>query len=215
MGKTITQLIKGVALQVNGSTAVPVEDSDEYNTFLESLDQAQSDVASADYDWQGLRYTYRTSVPASGTSLALPDSFVKPMGFPVIEGKEYPEIGAEETGKFLASDKYVTFNLAEKYMAIHPALASASSVNVPYLARPSSLATASQTSFVPSDNYLIQRASYYVLLGRENPRYVEYLNESDKLLAQMIGQEVNTFVQKDSSIKNELRDVHKFRLGVD
>lgn len=215
MGKlTVSQLMSGIAMHVNGNTTQPATDSEEYNLFIEALNQAQNDVASVDYDWKGLRQVYKTTVSTSGTSVALPSDFVKPMGFPTVNGKEYIEIGEEETGKFLSSDKYVTFNLANKYMTINPALVTVSSVNIPYLSYPSTLATVSQVSFVPSDQYLIKKASGYILLSRENPKYTEYFQEAEVLLSQMIGKEVHDFIQKNTTVKNIIRDRSDFKMGV-
>jgi hypothetical protein len=213
--KTVSGLMQDIAHHVNGVTTAPTAGTDEYNQFLNALNQSQDDVAAVDYDWEGLRYVHRTTLGVSGTSVSLPTNFVKPMGFLKVEDKEYPQIGAEETGKFLSDDDYVVYNYAEKYCTINPAAASVSRVDIPYLAHPSTLATLTQTSFVPSDQFLTKRSAYYILLTRENPRYEEYKRESDLLLAQMIGKEVHDFVQRDSSIKNDLRDVQKFELGVD
>jgi hypothetical protein len=203
-----------IAVNVNGNTTVPSVSSDEWNLFLNALEQSQKTMADTDYDWEGLRYVHKTTCGQSGTSVSLPANFVKPMGYARIEGDEFPEVPYHRQKLYASSDDYVTYYPSDKYMEIHPALTSVSAVDIPCLIQPSTLATATDRSFAP-DSYLVPKASSIILLSRGDGKYAEYRDEADQALARAIGKEVNTFVQRGNTIPNVQRDKYDFTVGVD
>ncbi|MDD3487662.1 MAG: hypothetical protein PHF35_04810, partial [Candidatus Moranbacteria bacterium] len=135
----LSELMQRMGIHLNGEKSAPDSGTDEYELWREALNESQDDWADVDYDWETLRGTALTSLPVSGTSVGLPEGFVKLGGFPKIIGKEYEEVYAEKTGLKESSDQYVSVNYAQKYMTINPALATAGLVEVPYFSRPTSM----------------------------------------------------------------------------
>ena len=202
----------GMAVHLNGDIEVPA--GDEYDLWLEALNQAQDDWFELDYNWEGLRKTQQTTLLQSGTSVGLPSDFVKLDGFPKLDGKEFVEISIEDTGLYDTGDAYVTIDLADKYMSVSPAAATTITAAVRYWSRPTSLATTSATSKCPSDQYLIINATSKILFSRDSVKYSTFKDEAEALLARMLSKEVTKGIQKDTSIKNYAAK-RGFRLGVD
>lgn len=215
MSSSVSTLLSNMAVHINGEIDAPTTGDDEYNLWLNSLNQAQDDWYETDYNWETLRSISHTTMGVSGTSLSLPADFTKLDGFPKVGGEEYQEIRVEEQGRFLSTDKYVIVDLANKILGVNPALASTVSVDIRYWSRPTAMATTSATSPCPSDNYLVYNAASKILFQQENPKYKELSNRADILLSQMIGKETNKSDQMDTSIKNTLVTKHDFVLGVD
>jgi len=202
----------GMALHLNGDIEVP--SGDEYSLWLEALNQTQNDWYELDYNWEGLRKTQRTTLLQSGTSIGLPSDFVKLDGFPKFDGNERAEIRIEDEGLYSSTDAYVTVDLAEKYLSVHPAAATTITADVRYWSMPASLTTGTDISKCPSDQYLTIGATSKVLFARDSVKYSKFSDEAEALLARMLSKEVTKGVQMDTSIRNYAAK-RGFRLGVD
>lgn len=212
---TVSEMMSSIAMNVNGNTDVPATGTDDYNLWLQALNDSQRDWEQTDYNWETLYSLYRTTLSLSGSTLPLPTDFRKLAGYPEFFGNQYEEIKMQQTGYFGDSQRYVTIDYASKILEVHPALSSPSDVKIPYYKVPSDLATPTATSPCPSDQYLIYNSSGKVLLSRDNPKYADYLAQADTLLQQMIGKEVVKGEQYDNTTKNDIQTRHGFVLGVD
>lgn len=212
---TVQSIMSAMALHLNGDTTVPTEGTNEYNKWLAAINESQRDWASVDYDWESLYLVAYTSLSQSGTSLSLPTNFVKLAGFPKFAGTEYPEQRKQETGRFDTSDKYVTVDYGRKILTVNPPQTSNVTAEIPFYSEPSNLTSLTQSSLCPNDNYLVNRSVGKILLSRENPKFQAFVDESEKLLARMIGKEVVRSDQFDNSVKNDIHTKYGFVLGVD
>lgn len=204
-----------MSLHLKGIIDIPETASDEYNLWLQALNDAQNDWAGVDYDWEGLYKVQNTTLSQSGTTLSLPYDFVKLAGFPMFNTTEYPEQRKQETGTFDTTASYVTIDYANKVLAVNPPQASTVTARIPYYHQPTGLTSLSSVSLCPNDNYLLYNAVGKVLLTRENPKYSEYMQQAEVLLQQMIGKEVVRSDQYDNTSKNDLHTKHAFTLGID
>jgi len=213
--KTVTQLQQGMAVHLNGEIDAPQEGSDEWNLWLESLNQSQDDWYQVDYNWESTRKTYTATTSASQTSLALPTDFVKLDGYPQFAEKEYMEIRPEEEERYLSTDEYVITDYNDNHLKINPATTSTVSASIRYWCRPTALTSPANKSICPSDNYLIYNASSKILFQQENPKYKELQNQANMIIDQLMGKETNKSDQIDTSIKNIQQTKYSFTLGVD
>lgn len=202
-------------MHVNGNTDVPETGSDDYNLWLQAINDSQRDLENVDYDWENLYTVAETSLAASGTTLALPTNFRKLAGYPEFLGNEYQEIKKQQVGMFEDSQRYVVIDYGSRIMQVHPALSSPAVAKIPYYKIPADLSTPTDSSVFNLDPYLIYNSAGKVLLSRDNPKYTEMLNQAQVALQQAIGKEVVKAEQYDNTTKNDISAVHGFRLGVD
>lgn len=212
---TVSQMMSSIAMHINGNTEVPETGTDDYNLWLQAINDSQRDWEQTDYDWETLYSIYRTSLSASGTTLALPTNFRKLAGFPEFLGNQYEEINRKQEGYFTDTQRYVMVDYSSKILEVHPALSSAADAKIPYYKIPEDLSTPTATSLCPSDQYLIYNASGKILFSRSNPKYADFKSEADTLLQRMIGKEVTKSEQYDNTSKNDITSRHGFVLGVD
>lgn len=203
-----------IAANVNGDRTAPTVGDDEYNLFLAAIQSAENLWSETDYDWENLRFVYRTTLLASGTSLALPDGFRKLSGFVTVGGLRRIAIDPKDEPLQSETSEYVSVHISEKYLAVQPAGASTLAVDIPYHSRATSLATSSAIPFCPSDQYIVSKASSILLFGRSDPRYTELRDEADTLLQQMVGAEVVKLKGTQTAISSTFDDT-SFILGVD
>lgn len=199
---------------VNGDASAPTLDSDEYNLFSKALNSAERKWGAVDYNWEILRDIHRTTVPQSGTSVAIPDSLIKLSGYVDIGGNYYTEIRPQDVPSQSMDSQYVVLDRRNGYMTINPASATELSVTVPFHSKVTTLATSTAIPLCPSEEYLVKEASAYILFGRSDGRYVELRDDASELLQQMVGQEVSKLQQFDSTIKTGITN-KGFTLGAD
>ena len=211
--KTLTQLMTSMGVHINGEAAGPTTGDDEWLLWQESLNQAQDDWASTDYNWPQLRKTLNTTLLVSGTSIGLPSDFRKLDGYPTFEGTQFPEVRVEEAARFSETDAYVTVDYNTNYLSVNPARASTSAVAIRYWSRPTSLATTTSLSLCPSDNYLIYAGSAKVLFSRDDAKYADFEAKAETLMQQMVGSDVHEGEQMDTTIKSK-QQLRGFTLGV-
>lgn len=212
---TVQELMESIAFNVNGDTTVPESTSDEYQIFLQSINQTYREWSDLDNDWEVLRVTQQYSLAASGTTLSLPTNFVKLWGFPQVGTDTYEQIDPENEHMVSTSSKYCIVDKNSHVLKINPALSSPMSVTVSFRAIPSALTSLTQTNLCPSDQFIINGASSKILLNRENPKYTEFDNKANQALQQMIGIEASKHSQYDLSIKSEPYNRYGFVLGED
>lgn len=208
--KTLEQLLKGMAMHLNGDLSVP--SGDEYELWVESLNQSQDDWADMDFSWPQLKKTSNTTLLLSGTSVALPSDFVKLDGFVSVGGSEYGEIRPEEINLH-ESEQYVIPDMYDKSLFIYPASVSEQEVKIRYIGRPNELLELSDKSLCPSDNFLIFNSVSKILLQRDNQKFAEFQSKADDAMTKMINITVSKFDQYDSRIKNTMS--RTFTIGVD
>lgn len=201
---------------INGEAVAPDSGSDEEALWIEYLDNAQDDWVSA-HDWEVLRKTYDTILAQSGTSIALPDKFIKLDGYPKIDGKEYEEIRPEEESLY-KNENYVIVGGNEAdgyYLSIHPAPTSNVTVSIRYFSRPTALTTTTFISPCPNPNYLVANASAKVLKARGDSKFTLFEQEANLLLARMLESETVKLDQFDSSIPSYIEKRRPFIPGED
>lgn len=202
--------MRGMAMNLNGDVSIP--SGDEYDLWLESVNLSLDDWSGMDFDWPQLKKTSYTTLGLSGSSVAMPDDYVKLDGFPMVGGTEYSEIRPEEIN--LHSDgRYVIPVPSGGYMTVYPAAASVMTVSIPYVGKAVSFASPSDTSVCPSDNFLIYSATAKIFLQRDNPKYEEFKTAAAEEMIRMINREAVKLDQYNSTIKNKL--TRRFTLGID
>lgn len=211
--KTLVQILSSMAPHINGDVDAPTTGGDDYNLWVDAINQAQSDWSDLDYNWPQLRKVLNTTILVSGTSIGLPTDFRKLAGYPTFEGTQFPEVRVEEVARFEDSDAFVSVDYNGNYLAVHPARTSTEAVAIAYRSFPTSLATTTAISLCPSDNFLIYAATAKVLLGREDGRYVEFDTKAETAMQQMLGAAVHEGEQMDTRVKSK-QELRGFTLGV-
>lgn len=215
---TVTSILQSVGAKVDQDTALP--SGTELTVRVNYVQQSQQDWADA-YPWDILRKTHTVTVLLSMTSIGLPSNFERlltpPYDASLTAGNRYNQINVSDRFNKIATDKYsiVHGDSAEgKYLTINPGLPSGASLVFDYLSTPSSLATTSDTTICPSDRFLIERTTYYVLEARSDQRFPIVEARSNSLLEQLIEDE-NTPTGGENNRVPDWQRSTGFRIGRD
>lgn len=213
-----------MASELDQTASKTAGDSD-WNLRLNYLNRAQLDFSEA-YDWPVLikeLYT-QTSQITGNASITLPSDFRKLAGRPVvvddgITARSYDEIDITNKVNLLGTDYYIyiTGNPRANYSMVvnPPSLVSGASIYVPYYSTLASLASPADLSNCPDPEFLVQKALYYVLKGRDDPRFQEAGAKADLLLQRLLEREQVRSLAYDDRIKSRNETKLNFRMGRD
>lgn len=185
-----------IAYEVDQSSSAPSAGGTDWTIRLGLLNRALFDWAES-YDWSALKKVHNglVSTSSANASYALPSDFRKLDGFPIIvsdgrTGYDFPAVDPSRNNEYTETDKYVNVFPNGRVMYIHAStLASGASVQFTYYASPASLASGLDSIVMPDPTYIVQRALYYLYKGREDGRFPEAKQESDRILMRMIENE--------------------------
>ena len=217
---TLLQILQSVGVLLENKATAPDAGSDEWNAQVNLVNRAQSDWAET-LDWRALYKVYNViqASLASTASVGLPEDFRKPTGYLTIESWRYREDRPQEVVYNLDSDRYWSLvgNPADGYTAvINPAVASGTSISMPYIATPTSLVTTTSVSPIPDPNYLVWSTYARILDNNNDPRAVDAGVRADNILRRMVEAETTL---SESNSANRARTpeerTYRFRLGRD
>lgn len=213
---TKDQIFTRVAAAVNGEAIAPATTETDYDTWSEYLEEANQEWPLA-YDFRVNEKTFQTTGPVSGTSLQAPDNVIKLLGFPEVDGCQYPEIKSEDealhSGYFIRKGN----NQDGFYFRTSPLKGTGGTfvtASIRYLATPTAMATGSSISPISDPNFLVKRVTAKVLKQRGDSAFTLYDDDADTILARLIEQEVVQFTQFDSRTKDTFT-TNGFVIGVD
>jgi len=210
-----------IASEIDQSPTAPTQSGTDWNIRLNALNRSLFDWAEI-YDWSVLKKVYNGNISTStnNATIALPSDFRKLDGFPVIAGDKFTPVDPTKNSQYSSPDKIVNIlgndRATRVIVALGASLSSGASIQFTYWASPQSLASATNLTECPDPTYLVQRSLYYLYKGREDGRFPEAKEESDRILARMIESE-NTLGQAhaDNRIPNWNESRYAFRIGRD
>lgn len=221
----VQEMQEQLASILDNSSSAPTAGGTDWNIRLNLLNRAQLDWAEV-YDWRALLKTIntRTSVASSNATITLPSDFRKLASFPEItwDGSAtyiFPEVDQTTRLQYADTDPYVSIigNPRDNYtLILHPAsIVSGASIYYTYFSSPASLASAVDQTNCPDPSYLVEKAAYYFLRGREDTRYNEALARSEAILSRLVENENTRGEAFDDRVKTVLETKHSFRIGRD
>ena len=218
MTLTLEDILQRIGGYVDQDTSTPT--GTDLTTRTNYVNRAINEWASA-YQWRPLRKKFEATVLLSATSIGLPTNFKKLMSPAYDMSKstpdEYREIRGEEKYLKNSSDKYVVVRgdiAAGRYIEVNPPLASGASLVMEYQSFPSSLATLTDVPQIPDPEYLVQRSIAYVLESRSDTRFPQVKSDADRLLSQMIEEEIAPSGGQNNRVPDTYRR-NNFRIGYD
>lgn len=171
-------------------------------------------------------YFTNTSTATSNVTVSLPTNFRVEAGFPtaIISGTEYQLsiIRSQEKAQYNSSDRYSTIagnNQTGFSLVIHPGtssgqLASGSTIQIPYYATPSSLASPANTVLCPNPQYLIEGVIADVWRAREDARFQINESTANQILANMLEFETTpSEAAADDRVRTVEQTRYNFRWG--
>ena len=224
MAWTLTDVQTNISFELDGNASISSTSTD-WGLRLSPINRALFDWSES-YDWKQLTKIHNgvVSTSTANASYALPSDFRRMIGFPKIsyDGTttfDFPINNPEQNYHLnLNSDRFVNVlgndNDGNTMVINSPTLASGASVQFVYHAFPVSLASTGQRTECPDPTYIVQRALYYLYKSREDARFPEAKQESDKILARMIENE-NTLGVGYVDRRVSISPMNGFRLGRD
>lgn len=226
MAWSLLDLQNQIASEIDQSPTAPTQGGTDWNIRANALNRSLFDWSES-YDWRVLLKVHNGVVSTStgNASYALPTDFRKLDGFPRItwdgtNTASFTPIDATKNIQYVDTDKYVNIlgnDRDNKVLYIHvPTLSSGASVQFTYWKSPQSLASATNLTECPDPTFLVQRSLYYLYKGREDGRFPEAKEESDRILSRMIENE-NTLGQahNDNRVPNWNESRYGFKIGRD
>jgi hypothetical protein len=200
-------------------------------------DQDTSNISAADYslrltyiqmavsewseiaNWQVLYKEFNMNVSTStgNASIVAPSDFRKIASFPVISWTDnttdtFSETKPQDALTYDVTDKRVEIlgNTNDGYvMRVYGAtLISGASVKLPYFATPASLTTSTSVTEMPSIEYVVKRTLAYWWEAREDGRFIQAKQESDRILQNLIERE---FTHSQASDYNRVKTYEETR----
>lgn len=193
MAIDVTEIQNRIASIVDQSSTAPTVDGDDWTLRLAYINLAQQEAFEL-YDWQFLykEYNMQVSTATGNTSISMPSDYRKLASYPRVNGYQYVEGRPQERFKYVTSDKVVYFlgNPDDGYtMVVNGALASGTSITVPYYAGANSLVTTTDVSMIPDSNYLVYRSVALLWEAREDDKFPEAKANAEKILQRMLERE--------------------------
>lgn len=218
MATLLSSILQSVGAKVDQDTTLP--SSTELVVRVNYADQAQNDWADA-YEWRILKQSFAPTVLLSMTSIGLPARFrrfTSPLyDKSITSSNDYWEISPDDRFTKLSTDRYFYTggdDATGRYLMINPALSSGVSLVGQFLSFPSALATTSDAVTCPSNKYMTERISFYVLEARSDARFPTVEGRSEQILANLIEEENTPRGSEDNRVPDFARSSN-FRIGRD
>lgn len=187
----VSELFSHAGSDAKGRYSSPTLASNEWYQWLSWANDELYSFGEV-HDWPELinrNFSY-PSVGASSTSLALPSNFKKIAGNPVIGGQFYTEVDGDLFDKHALSEKvFRTGYNGGWYLEWKDPTTSATSVLIPIVSYPTSLATVTDSFNIRNPMYLVKRLKVRIFKYRQDPIFTELESESNLLLNQMLENE--------------------------
>lgn len=225
MAYDVSEIQRRMAFTLDQSATAPTTGGSEWNVRLGAINRALEEWGHA-YDWSGLKQGVFISITGvSQASISLPANFKKMVGFPVLftggvqGGQSWPQIESHEKPLYDSTQDYF-FLLGSRgqghTMIWNPGtLASGASLYLEYYSFPSSLASPADLTPVYDPEYLVDRATAYILEARSDGRFQEIEDKAREKLLLMVDNEN----AKSKAYKNRVETPEKlyygFRIGRD
>jgi len=227
---TLEEIQARISALIDQDSSAPDYTSEDWLLRTRYINMSQDEWAQL-YDWSVLykEYNTMTSTPTSNVTVALPTDFRKISGYPKVptgrSTDEFPQVLPQQRSQKDKSSPYfyVIGDYKDGYSAVfNPAtasgqFASGASIYINYYAKPTSMVSPSDVSPCPDPEYLVKRATAYLLESREDPRYPSAKVEAEKILRRMLKRETtHTESQNDNSrIRTVEETRYGFRIGRD
>lgn len=217
---TLDEIQSRIAAYADQDESVSNISATDYSLRRKYINMALNEWQEA-YDWQALftEYNVLISTATGNASVALPSDFRKLASFPLItwDGvttQAFPDTRPQTASQYASTDKRVSIlgNPQDNYtLRIYGVtLSSGASVKVPYYMSAQSLASPANIAEIPNPDYLVKRSLAYLLEAREDARFPEMKQESERILGTMIDYE-NVF--GEGSADDRVKTVDETRYG--
>lgn len=211
----VAAAFKRAAADAKGQAVSPSVGTTEWNQWLEWLNEEYQTNAEV-HDWAEYRdLNNLIQSPQSGTSVGLGDRFKKLAGSPIILGKYYKEVDSDQYDKYDSSEQVarVGYN-GGWYLEWKKANVSGTSVIVPLVRYPSSLATSTDNIIFRNPDYLVKRLKVRIFKYRQDPIFTEIESEADLMLQQLLENEYYKHSQYEAGATTPEQE-QGFTLGID
>lgn len=211
----VTTLFKHVGADAKGKYSAPTVDSNEWNQWLSWANEELQSFGEV-MDWTEFRKldNWKT-VNASQSSIALESNFKKIAGPVNLAGTFYNEVDTDMFDRFVSTDKKfkVGYN-GGWFLEWKGPTTSATTILIPIVFYPTSLATAADGIIMRNPMYLVKRLKVRVFKYRQDPVFAELETEANLMLQQMIENEYYKHSQYDGPGATR-EEEYGFQLGED
>lgn len=180
----VSDLFKHAGSDTKGQFSSPTEASNEWYQWLSWANEELQAFGEV-HDWPELRKPITINV--SGTSGALPINFKKVAGYPQLDGTALNEFDSDlfET----AGDEADIFRTGYNGGWYVETKQSGSTLVIPIISYPTSLATTTDQFVMRNPMYLVKRLKVRIFKYRQDPIFTELDTESSIMLNQMLENE--------------------------
>jgi len=191
MANSLQDIQNWISSEIDQSATAPTAGGTDWNIRNNFINRSLIDWSES-YDWECMKKVNNGMITGNA-SYSLPADYRKIDGFPHIGLYDFPVVDASNNRRYTSSDRFVNIlgnPRDSQVMYINDTnLASGASVQFTYYASPATLSSASDIIPIPDPTYLVQRSLYYLLKSREDGRFPEAKNESDRILMRLIENE--------------------------
>ena len=227
---TLEEIQARIAAIIDQDSEAPDYSSEDWLLRRRYINMAQDEWAQL-YNWPSLfrEYNTMTSTSTSNVTVSLPTDFRVISGYPKVPtngtNDEFPQVLPQQRSQKDKTDKYfyqvgdrrLGYSLVFNPGTASGQFASGASIYINYFATPASLVSPSDISSCPDAEYLVKRATAYLLESREDPRYPNAKVEDEKILQRLLKRETthNESQNDYSRIRTVEETRYGFRIGRD
>lgn len=205
----VSDLFKYAGADTKGQFTSPTEASNEWYQWLSWANEELYAFGEV-HDWPEMKKTIPIRV--SGTSGALPDNFKKIAGYPILDGRAQNEVDADLFDTKDSDDE--VFRTGYNGGWFIETKQSGTTLVVPVISYPTSLATTTDSYVMRNPMYLVKRLKVRIFKYRQDPIFTELESESSVMLNQMLENEFYKHSQYKGGITTPEEEMG-FVLGVD
>lgn len=222
---TVTEIQERIASEVDQSVTTVTVGGAEWLYRLKLINRAQDEWSMA-HDWDSL---YKVHIPTvsgvSQGSISLPADFKSLADAPRIfstgisTGENWPIIKTNQVNSRLSTEKYAYLignPMAGYTLRWNPGtLASGATLNIPYHAIATSLASPADITEVEEGEFLVKRVSSWLLRTRNDARFQDLGFEAREILRLAIENDNTQDDPTTDNVETPEKLVYSFRLGRD
>lgn len=187
----VSELFSHAGSDAKGRYTTPTAASNEWYQWLSWANEELYSYGEV-HDWPELthRHFNYSSIAASGTSLGLPSNFKKFAGDLQIGGDHYTEVDGDLFDRYDSTQKVFRNGYDNGwYIEWKKPPTSGTSVVIPIISYPTSLATTTDSFVMRNPMYLVKRLKVRIFKYRQDPIFTELETESNIMLNQMLENE--------------------------
>jgi hypothetical protein len=181
----VSELFSHAGSDAKGKYISPTVGSNEWNQWLSWSNEELMSFGEV-HDWPEMTNKH-FPIQISGTSGALPSNFKKIAGYPILDGVAQKEVDSDKFDLYDSDEDVFRTGFNSGWFIEFKQ--SGTSVLIPLISYPTSLATPTDSFNMRNPMYLVKRLKVRIFKYRQDPIFTELESEANLMLQQMLENE--------------------------